>query len=177
DRLKRVLLSFNVKIPTEIKTLAKDLGVNIFENRIIYRLIEDYKKWCKEEKEREIRERLEKLPRPAEIRIIPGTIFRASHPAIFGVEILRGTLKPGVLMKRKDGKIIGRIKEIQKEGKTLTEARKGDKVAVSMEEPTVGRQIKEGDILYSSLSKKDVEELKRIESYLSEDEKNLLSEL
>ena len=176
DKLKRVVLSFNVKIPEELKAIASDLGVRVFENNIIYRLIEDYKEWCEEEKRREREEKLAKVTHPAEIKILKGTVFRVSNPAIFGVEVLRGLLKPGTLMKRKDGKIVGRIKEIQTQGRNIQEAKKGDKVAVSMDEPTVGRQIKEGDVLLSVLSSEDIEVLNELKDELSESEKDLLLE-
>lgn len=177
DKLRRVLLAFNVRLPVEIKTLARDLRIKFFENNVIYRLVEDYKKWCVDEKERELSEKLARVTRPVEVKILRGTIFRASNPAVFGVEIIKGMLKPGVLMRRKDGKIIGKVKEIQKGGRTLHEARKGDKVAISMDEPTVGRQIKEGDILFSVLSENDLKVLKEVYDRLTDSEKELLTEL
>jgi translation initiation factor 5B len=177
DKLKRVILAFNVKALSEVENLAKDLKIPIFFNEIIYRLIEDYEKWCKEEKEKEIQEKLEKVTRPCEIELLKGYVFRQHSPAIFGVEVKRGFLKPGIIMKRKDGKIIGRIKEIQREGQTIHEARKGDRVAVSMEEPVIGRHIQEGDILISVLSENDIKILKEVYDKLSDDEKELLAEL
>jgi translation initiation factor 5B len=177
DKLKRVILAFNVKALSEAENLARDLKIPIFFNEIIYRLIEDYEKWCKEEKEKEIQEKLEKVTRPCEIEFLKGYVFRQHSPAIFGVEVKRGFLKPGIIMKRKDGKIIGRIKEIQREGQTIHEARKGDRVAVSMEEPVIGRHIQEGDILISVLSENDIKILKEVYDKLSDDEKELLAEL
>jgi translation initiation factor 5B len=177
DKLKRVVLAFNVKALSEAENLAKDLRIPIFFNEVIYRLIEDYEKWCKEEKEREIKEKLEKVSRPCEIEFLKGYVFRQHSPAIFGVEVKRGFLKPGITMKKKDGKIVGKIKEIQREGQTIHEARKGDRVAVSMEEPVIGRHIQEGDILISVLSESDVKILKEVYDKLSDDEKELLSEL
>lgn len=77
-------------------------------------------------------------------------------------------------MRKKDGKIIGKIKEIQKESKNITEAKVGDRVAVSMDEPTIGRQIKEGDILTGVVSDEDKMILKELWDRLSESEKELL---
>lgn len=176
DELKKVILVFNLKVSGETKSTAKDLGIKIFENQVIYRLIEDYKEWCFQKKEREIQEKLESVTRPCEIKFLKGFVFRQHSPAIFGVEVLRGVLKPGILMK-KNGKIVGKIKEIQKEGKNITEARTGDRVAVSMEEPTIGRQIKEGDILFSVISENDKRILEELWDRLSEGEKELLKVL
>lgn len=176
DDLRKVVLAFNIKPSEEVKNLAKDLKIEIFQNNVIYRLIEDYKEWCLKKKEKEIEEKFEKVAHPVKIKLLKGYVFRASGPAIFGVEVLAGLLRAGVLMKREDGKIVGRIKEIQREGQTIKEAKKGDKVAVSMEEPIVGRTIHEGDILISVLSEDDVKILKEIWNNLTEDEKELLKE-
>lgn len=175
DRLRKAILVFNLKVSEDINNLAKDLGIRIFESDVIYRLIEEYKKWCIESKEREIEEKLEVVTRPAQIKFLKGYVFRASDPAVFGVEILKGVLKPGVLM-RKERKIVGKVKEIQKEGKNISEAKAGDRVAVSMEEPTIGRQIREGDILTVAVNEDDRKLLKELWDKLSESEKELLEE-
>jgi translation initiation factor 5B len=175
DKLRKAILAFNVEVLEEAKNLAKDLKIEIFQNNIIYRLLEDYKEWVFKAKEREIEEKLEKVARPCEIFILKGCVFRSCNPAIFGVEVKRGLLKPGILMKRKDGKIVGKIKEIQREGQTIPFAKKGDRVAVSMEEPTIGRQIDEGDTLISVLSEEDLNILREVWERLSEDERELLN--
>lgn len=176
DELKRVVLTFNVKTSEDIKTLAKDLGIRIFENTVIYRLVEEYKEWCLQKKERDILKKLDEVKRPVELRVLPGCVFRQSNPAIFGVEVLRGYLKSDVSMKKIDGKKIGKIKEIQKEGQNVTEARKGDKVAVSMEDVVIGRGLNENEIIISVLSDHDLKILREVSSRLSEDEKDLLKE-
>jgi translation initiation factor 5B len=176
DDLRKVVLAFNVKPLEDAKSLAKDLKIKIFPNKVIYKLIEEYKEWCLEKKEREIQRKFEEVSHPVKIKFLKGFIFRASHPAIFGVEVLAGLLRPGVLMKRSDGKTIGKVKELQKEGKTIKEAKKGDRIAVSIEDVTVGRQVKEGDILISAISEKDMKILREIWDRLSEDERALLKE-
>ena len=176
DDLRKVVLAFNVKVLEDAQTIAKDLRIEIFQSNIIYRIMEEYKEWCSKKKEREIAEKLERVARPCQIKILKGFIFRISGPAIFGVEIQKGLLKPGVTMRKEDGKIIGKIKEIQSEGQTIPEAKKGDNVAVSMEEPTVGRTIREGDILVSVISELDKKILKEVFDKLSESEKEMLKE-
>jgi len=177
SELRRAILAFNVKVPEEIKALAKDLGVTIFESNIIYRLIENYREWYKAKKEEIRRAKMEKLIWPAKIKLLPGYVFRASKPAIVGVEVLAGCIKSGVKLVRKDGKEVGTIKEIQKEGKTIPEARTGDKVAISMEEPTVGRQIEEGDILYAYLPESSINAwLSEFKDQLTEEELKVIEE-
>jgi translation initiation factor 5B len=177
DDLRKVVLAFNVKILEDAQLIAGDLRIGIFQSNIIYRIIDEYKQWCFKKKERELEEKLESVARPAQMKILKGFVFRVSSPAIFGVEVQKGLLKSGVTVKREDGKIIGKVKEIQKEGQVIKEAKAGEKVAVSMEEPTVGRQIEEGDVLITVLSDGDRKILKEVFENLSESEKELLSEL
>jgi len=149
DDSKKVILAFNVKPLEEAENLARDLRIKIFWNNIIYRLIEDYEEWCYEKKERERKERLERLIWPGKIKLLgKDFVFRASKPAIVGVEVLVGRIKPKVDLLRKDGRDIGKIIQIQDKGKTIEEARKGDRIAVSIEGPTVGRQISDDEVLY-----------------------------
>ena len=49
----------------------------------------------------------------------------------------------------------------------INEAKKVDKVAVSMENVTVGRQVNEGDILNSVISNEDKKILKEIFKYIN----------
>jgi len=50
-------------------------------------------------------------------------------------------------------------------------------VAISMKKPTVGRQIKENDVLYVYISEEEVTELKKRSGLLSADEEEVLEEL
>ena len=114
------------------------------------------------------------VQRPVRLKILKGCIFHVAKPCIVGVEVT-GYLKPGVQLKNKAGKIIGRVKEIQKEGRNITEAKTGDRVAISMDEPIAGRTIKEGDILLAALTKEDKKTLEEVYEKLTADEKELLS--
>ena len=175
---RRVIIGFNVKILNNVEELARDLKIKTFFNNIIYQLIEDYQKWYKDSKERKKQSKLEKLIRPCKFRILRELVFRNKSPAIFGVEILAGVLKTETPMKvEKSGKNVGRVSQIQKEGKNISEAKTGDKVAVSMEEPTIGRQINESDVLVSVITRGNIQGLKEVWDKLQDDEKLLLKEL
>ncbi len=176
DDLKKVVLAFNVGVLPDAEAMARDLKIEIFKNNIIYRLIEDYQKWCSEKKERRELDKLEKVVRPCKFRILPGFVFRKRKPAVFGVEVLAGVVKPNTPMKKEDGKDVGKIKNIEKEGKIIPSANTGDKVAISMEEPTIGRQINEGDTLMSVITRSTVGSLREIWDRLHDDEKQLLKE-
>ena len=174
DPYKRVILVFNSKILPEAESMARDLKVQIFRSNIIYKIIEDYQEWVKRKKKQEIEEKLKSVSRPCEIRVLPGYVFRSSKPAIFGIEVLAGIIKPGTILMRKDGKVVGTVKEVQSMGKNIPFAKTGDKVAISVPDVVVGRHIKEGDTLISYIPKKDIEILKEVWDNLQDDEKELL---
>ncbi|MEM5815358.1 MAG: translation initiation factor IF-2 [Candidatus Aenigmatarchaeota archaeon] len=176
DKYRKVILVFNVRVSEEDINEAKDFGLKVFHSNVIYRIIEEYKKWIEEEKRKEVDEKLKILPKPFVLRVIPGAVFRQNKPAIFGVDVIAGTLKPGVLIKRKDGKIVGKVKEIQTEGRTILQARKGERVSISIEEAIIGKNVFENDILEAELSKEQIEELIKFFEYLHEDEKEIIKE-
>ena len=64
------------------------------------------------------------------------------------------------LILRHDGRVVGRIKSIQSEGKSVKEAIVGDEVAISVEGVTVGRQLCEEDIMYVDIPECDCKPLK-----------------
>jgi translation initiation factor 5B len=175
DRYAGVILAFNTEVLPEAKKLADDKKIKIFESRIIYKLIEDYEDWVKKEKEKEKAEREGKVASPAKLRLLPKCVFRQSKPAIVGVEILAGTLRTGTQLMRTDGKMVGRLKEMQKEKENVKSAQAPDKVAISIENVTVGRQINEGDTLYVHITIEDMAKTK-VED-LTEDEKSVLREM
>lgn len=180
DVFLRVIIAFNIKSSEEINKIAKDNGVKIISSNIIYELIENYNKW-KEEKKKELLEKeLEKVVFPAKIRVLPGYVFRASKPAIVGCEVLEGRIKNDYgLFKLEDNKIIelGKIKEIQDKGVSLQIAKKGMKVAISITNAVIGRNLFENDILFSDVDENSYTTLKKYENLLSEEEKKLLEEI
>jgi translation initiation factor 5B len=177
DDLKKIILAFNVRTLAEADELAKDLKIKIFHSDIIYKIIEEYKEWTYQRKERELQEKLKRAVRPVKLKILKGCIFRASNPCIVGVEIVAGHLKKGVRLKNKEGKTIGEVKEIQKEGKNIDSATTKEKVAINMDDPIAGRHIFENDILVSHLTKDNRTLLKEVYEKLNEDEKELLNEI
>ena len=174
-----VIIGFNVKVLPEAEEEAKKHGITIFTHNVIYKLIEDFEKWYKEQIEADRRREFESLVRPGKIRILPGYVFRRSNPAIVGVEVLGGVIKPGYPLMREDGKRIGRIKQIQDKGKSIPEARAGMAVAISIEgRVMIGRQVDEGDVLYTDIPEEHAKLLlTKYRSWLSDDEMMVLKEI
>ncbi|MEM1866422.1 MAG: translation initiation factor IF-2, partial [Zestosphaera sp.] len=153
-----VILLFNVKAPPDIEELALREGVKIFRESIIYKLIESYEEWVTEEKSKEALEKALKTVFPAKLQVLPGCVFRRSNPAIVGVRVLGGVIRPGYRLMRYDGRLLGKINQIQLKGKPLQEARSGSEVAISIEgDVLVGRHFDENDILYTDPTEKDLE--------------------
>lgn len=168
--LHRAILGFNIPKPDiagEVKILVND---------VIYRLIEDYEKW-KETTQKQLElKHLAQLTRPCKIELLKGYVFRQSNPAIAGVEVIAGTLHSNTPLM-KDGKEITRVKGIQLEQENVEKAGKGKQVAVSMPGITIGRQVQEGDVLYSAITEDEFRTYKEHKAHVSEEEKDILKEI
>jgi len=179
DKYRAVILAFNVKVTEEAKIEAKYANIPILQSNIIYRLVEEYQNWYHKTRELDAKIQLSKLILPAKIKILPGYVFRRSNPAIVGIKVISGRLRPGYpLFRAKDGKVIGRIMQIQAHGENVGEAVVGQEVAVSIRgNVIVGRHIKEGDILYSDVPFDHMEKMRSLVDFLTEDEIKLLEEI
>jgi translation initiation factor 5B len=172
------VLAFNVKVLPDAEEEATNTDVQIFKDQIIYNLIDNYVEWLKSKREAKSEQEFEKLVKPGKVLVMPGFIFRRAKPAIFGVEILGGQLKPKYsLIRAEDGADIGEVQQIQDRGKAVPEANQGMQVAVSMDKPIVGRHVFEKDILYVKMSESDAETLMAAHvDKLSNDEQVVLME-
>jgi len=173
-----IIFAFNVPVTDDIKTLIRDNDVKLFSSDIIYRIIEDYEEYTEQKKRTKEEELLKSITLPARFRILPGYVFRQSKPAVFGVEIMAGTIKPRVKV-RKQGtdRIVGTVKELQLKGENVKEAKIGDRLAVSMDGVVVGRTVKEGDIPETAITKRDAKLIEKIKEKLRSDEVELFEEI
>jgi translation initiation factor 5B len=147
DPLNGVVLGFNVKVAPEIEDLAAEYGVELFLNDVIYRLFDEYNAWSIVKKEQARAASLSSIIRPGKIEIMPEYIFRKNNPAIVGVRV-HGIIKPKVGLINSSGKRIGTILQIQDRSVNIDEATEGMEVAVSIRGPTIGRQVKDDEVLY-----------------------------
>jgi len=174
--LERVIFSFNVKVLPEAKEELAGTDVTLFDEDVIYTIMENYDVWVEKKKAELERERRQDYIHPGMIKFLPEYVFRVSHPAVIGVRVLAGRIKDGIRLMREDGKVIGTIKGIQSENKPVEEAIQGQEVAISIEGVTVGRQIKGEDILYTALPESDAKKLKEMD-VLNIDEKDVLNKI
>ena len=176
DPYSAVVLSFGVKIDEDALREAEATDITIINENVIYKIIDEYKEWLENERKKARESAERSLIFPGMVKVIPNTCFRVSHPAIFGIEVLAGKIRPSYLLMNKNGNIIGRIREIQDNGITLQEAKKGDKVAISIDDITFGRQVKEDDILYTHVNDESERLLRqKFSDLLNNEEKELLN--
>lgn len=178
DRYHGVVLAFNVRILADAELESEQSKVKVFSDKVIYNLIDTYLDWLSQEQENELKRGLEQITPLCKFKFLPGFVFRRNDPAVFGVEILAGKLKQKIPVMNEQGKVVGSIHQIQEEGKPIVEATKGKQVSVSMAGPTIGRQINEGDILYSLPREDEIKSLnEKYSKILGDEEKELLNEI
>jgi len=177
EPLNAFVLGFNVPVQASAEKLAKEKKILVIIDSVIYKLIERFEEAVEKRKEQIELEKLEGLTWPAKFKILPGYVFRQSNPAVFGVEVLAGKLKPGVTIIDASGKDVGTIKNIEHEGEKLDVATHSEKVALSVKGMTVGRQAKEGDELYVSISETDYRQFKQKKELISKAEVDVLKQV
>lgn len=176
NRYLGVVLGFNTKILEEAKREAQERTIPIFSENIIYNLVRSYTEWVEYQKEHEDSILFNEIPPICKFQFMKGFVFRRNYPAVFGAEIQIGKLRQKVNVLNEDGKKIGTIHQIQENGKPIEEAGKGEQVAVSIKEISVGRQVNEGDIFYTDLGSKEAKLLlERFYYRLAQEEKDILN--
>ena len=160
EPLVGAILAFGVKTLPDAEEEATANGIPIFNQPIIYNLIDAYLQWAKNKRETKSEQEFEALVKPGKVMVLPNCIFRRAKPAIFGVEVLGGRLKPKYgLMRAMDGSDLGEVDQIQDQGKAMPEAKVGMQVAISMDKPIVGRHVFEKDVLFVKVPEKDAKAL------------------
>jgi translation initiation factor 5B len=159
-----------LEIPSDVKLVSSN---------IIYQLIDEIEKIIQLAKETEKRRTLDKLVLPAKFKILPGYVFRRSDPVIVGVEVLGGILRAKSPVMDSEGRPVGEIQQIQDNKKPVEQVSKGSEVAVSIKgNVMVGRQIDEGDMLYTDVPKEDLEILlTKYSDLVTDDMKEVIKEI
>ncbi|MFZ3113663.1 translation initiation factor IF-2 [Methanothrix sp.] len=175
DPILSAILGFNVDILPDALSEIQKTNVPVFSSNIIYTIIESYERWVEDQKNKMEQERLEAVIRPGAVRILPDCVFRQSKPAVVGVQVIGGIVRTQVNLMREDGANVGVIKGIQAHNENQGSATAGQEVAISIDGPTVGRQIHEGDILYVNIPEKHARIVElELKPKLAEDEREVL---
>ena len=172
-----VIFAFNVNIHSKAIEALNDSDIKLFQGDVVYQLTEDYADWIEERKEALRKAYLEAVIKPGKIISIPKLIFRQSKPAICGVEVLSGTIKPNYPLINANGHPVGKIISMEDNGESLQFISRGQKVAMAIDGAIAGKDFEEGDELYVDIPENHYKVLNReFKDKLSEDEFRTLEE-
>ncbi len=178
DRHLGVILAFNVKIFPDAEMESDESHIRIFEDKIIYSLLDNYIQWVDDDKSNEENSIFAELTPICKFTFLKGYIFRNNNPAVFGIHVDVGTLRQKIPFMNKSGKRIGIIHQLQEDGKSTNLVSSGKEVACSVQNITVGRQIFEEDVFYTLPSSSDAKKLlKKFSHKLSDEQRKILDEI
>lgn len=175
NELDAVIVGFNVSLDEEAKEIQGK--IKVITDDVVYKLIENIVEY-RAEKQKEIeKKRLMGLSTICKLTILHQFVFRNTKPAIFGVRIDGGKLTSGLHLIDNKGEKIGRTKNIQSENKSVTEAREGLEVALSIPGVNFERQLKDRTALYSDMGESQFKNFKKNKDLLSQSEIKVLQEI
>ena len=178
DRHLGVVLSFNVKVLPDAREESETGHIRIFEDRILYSLVDSYNKWVADDTLHEQDAVFSELTPVSKFTFLKGMVFRNNNPAVFGIRVDVGTLRHKIPFMNSDGRKVGTIHQLQHDKKTVTSAKAGDEVACSVQDVTVGRQIFEEETLYTLPHSHEAKQLlNRFMGKLSPEEQEVLGEI
>jgi translation initiation factor 5B len=166
-----VIIAFNVKVHPKAQKDLEDNNIKLFQGDVIYQITEDHQDWLDERKEDKKKHLLDSLIKPAKIMILPKLLFRQSKPAICGIEVLNGTVKPGYILITEDGHKVGTISSMEDKGESLPSMSRGQQVAMAISDAIAGKDFEEGDSLYVDVPEKHYKVIERkFKNKLNDDE-------
>lgn len=172
-----VIIAFNVDVHPKARRELEETSLKLFQGNVIYKLTEDHHDWLEERKSAVKKHLLDSLIKPAKIMILPKLIFRQSKPAICGIEVLNGTVKPGYILMDENGNKVGSITSMEDKGETLPSMSRGQQVAMAINDAIAGKDFEEGDSLYVDIPEKHFKVIERkFKDKLNDDELACLEE-
>lgn len=159
DRRLGVVLAFNVRVLPDAADEAESGRIRIFRDRVIYKLIDDYTGWVRQDILHEEDSVFADMTPLARFTFLKGYVFRNSGPAVFGVRVDAGTLRSKTPFMNAKGRRVGVVHQMQHNGETIPEAATGQEVACSVRGVTVGRQVFEEDVYHTLPSSREAKEL------------------
>lgn len=178
DRHLGVVIAFNVKTLQDAQEEAEANHIRIFQDQVIYSLLDNYLDWVRDDTANEENAIFQEITPICKFTFLKGYIFRKNNPAVFGVRVDVGSLKQKVHVMNVNGRKIGNVHQIQDNGKNVDVAKKGQEVAISIQNVTIGRQISEEEIFYSMPNSKEANLLlKQFLHKLNPEEQSTLKEI
>jgi translation initiation factor 5B len=178
DRHLGIVLAFNVKVLPDAQEESETSHIKLFEDKVIYRLIDNYNAWVEEDSANEDDAMFAELTPISKFTFMKGMVFRNNDPAVFGVHIDVGNLKHKIPFMNMTGRKVGYIHQLQLDKKTVSSAKAGDEVACSVKDVTIGRQIFEEDVYYTFPPSPEAKKiLNRFLHKLSSEEQEIFNEI
>ncbi len=174
EPLDAMVIGFNVEleegldIPRHIKVLT---------NPVVYKLIEDLALWRKERQEELMREKMLGLATICKLEILSDHVFRNSNPAIFGVKVATGKIRVGIPLIDANGEEVARVKSLQHEKESVSEAKEGQELAMALPGIMFDRRLKEVKFLYADLSEMQFKQCMKQQDLFSRTEVKILEEI
>ena len=178
DRHLGVILAFNVKTLPDAESESEDFHIKIFNDQVIYSLIDNYTKWVEDDTMHEEDAIFSELTPISKFTFLKGFIFRNNDPAVFGIRVDAGTLRQKVNFMNEKGKKIGQVHQLQEDKKTVQSVKQGAEVACSVQGITIGRHINEEDVFYTLPHSHEAKQLlKKFSHKLSPEEFEILNHI
>ena len=173
DRRLGVILAFGVRVLPDALEEAETAHIRLFSEKVIYRLIDEYTQWVRDDILHEEDAVFAEMTSLARFTFLKGYVFRNNNPAVFGIRVDAGTLQTKTPFMNKSGKKVGVVHQLQHESKSISEAREGQEVACSVRDATVGRHLFEDDTYYTLPTSREAKNLKgRFLARLSEQQRH-----
>ena len=175
NEVDAVIGGFNVPIDPDTEEMRGN--VKIITDEVVYKLIDEIQAF-REEKRKEIeKNRLMGLAKICKLKILHKYVFRNTKPAIFGVSVEGGKIVSGLKVIDETNEEVGRVKNIQSENKSVSEATEGMEVAISMPGINFEHALGDRKFLYSEISENQFKNFKKNKDLLSQNELRILQEI
>ena len=176
NELNAIIIGFNVNLEDDAKEILQK-NIKVLTNDVVYRLIDDLVEYRKEKMNEIEKRRLMSLATICKLRVLPQYVFRNTKPAIFGVRVEGGKLTSDLALINSSEEKVGRVKNIESEGKSVHEANENLEVSISIPGINFERQLKDIDFLYTDIGESQFRNFKKNKDLLSENEKKILMEI
>ena len=178
DRHLGIVLAFNVKVLPDAKEESEISHIKVFEDKVIYSLIDNYNAWVEEDTTHQEDAIFSELTPVSKFTFLKGMVFRNNNPAVFGIRVDVGNLKHKIPFMNSDGRKVGYIHQLQHDKKTVTSAKAGDEVACSVQDVTIGRQLFEEEVYYTFPPSHEAKQLlNKFMHKLTTEEQEVLNEI
>ncbi|MDP2925574.1 MAG: translation initiation factor IF-2 [Nanoarchaeota archaeon] len=176
DPVNAIVLGFNTDEDDDAKEMDKS-KIKVLKNEVIYKLIEEILKYQDEKRNEIKRERIMELATIGKIKILHNYVFRNSNPAVFGIEVISGKIKPHLPLMDENGEKIAHIKALQENQKQIDIASTGMQIAISLPGVAFDRQLKDKEYLYTDMSSNQFKKFKENKDLLTDEEMQALQKI